>query len=791
MNIVYVSREYGLITGGGIGTYITNVCKAMLKRGHRVFLLTDCVNDQKRHKLPEGLEVVPTEEMPLPERGGCFSYNHEYSHRVYNTLCKLCEREKVDVVEFAEYCGEGFISIRSKRVLNKFQQQKLIVKCHTPLSLLETINEDKEFHARVVCDMEMEDYCIRHADKVTSPSQSLADFFTNRVGRTDIQICPYPLYLDFSADPTPMAERNLKMVRFFGSIQVRKGVDVFIEAAKKILAVDPEYRFELVGKERNAHFFNRTYTEVLLAQIPEALRDKIVFNGEVDYENVPSLLDQSSVIVLPSRWENWANACLESMSKGCIVLASSSGGMAEMIQNGENGFVIDPLDPDALADMILKLEQGSYDLQSISNAAVQRAHALTEPEYTAAQIENNYEAETIELGTDKAYGLPANPVVSVIIPFYNQSHTIQDTIDSVKASDYPNVEIVVVNDGSTSPTAKKVFDGLHGVVKVDKVNGGLSSARNEGIRRCNGEYFLPLDSDDLIHPQYISKAVTALERCQEIGYVTCYTRNFDALDTPYYPVGYVSKLMPFLNTSGKCTNLYRRSVFDKVGGYDECLNSYEDWEFLIALEAADIEGDVIPEELFYYRRNYASMVFSVANPIRANLIQYMMKKHRALWKQDSEIMALLLVRLWKDAEIRDESSRYEEFRIYWGKDGALSEKKTKAMSYLKVGSNKVECTLPYDPDTNTIRIDFAVSEMAIRLSKLEIKDLLDEDGVIQYNADNGWNGIDVAGTARICSRDHENGFVIESTGNDPQLILLNDAFLGSEIHVCFEFEVVS
>ena len=791
MNIVYVSREYGLITGGGIGTYITNVCRAMLERGHNVFLLTDCVNEQNCHKLPEGLVVVPTLQMPEKERGGCFSFNHEYSHRVYKTLLDLCERESIDVIEFAEYCGEGFVSIRSKRLLNTFADQLLVVKCHTPLSFLETINEDKVFHAWVVCDMEMEDYCIRNADKVTSPSQSLADYFAKRVGREDIAICPYPLYLDFSGEPTPMRNRNLKMIRFFGSVQVRKGVDVFIEAALQILERDPEYRFELVGKERNAHFFNRTYSEVLLDMIPECHRDKITFNGEVPYEKVPELLDESAVIVLPSRWENWANACLESMSKGCIVLASSSGGMAEMIQSGENGFVIDPRDPEALAAQILELANGSLDLQLISDAAIQRAKKLTEPVETALRIEANYaKTASKKSGSLSDVTEPRQPLVSVIIPYYNQCNTIQETIESVRASDYANVEIVVVNDGSTSPTARKVFDALEGVVKVDKPNGGLSSARNEGIRRCGGNYFLPLDSDDLIHPQYISKAVAALELNSEIGYLTCYTRNFEALDTPYYPVGYVAKLMPFMNTSGKCTNMYRRSVFDQVGGYDECMNSYEDWDFLISLEAAGIEGDVLPEELFYYRRNYASMVFSVANPIRANLIQYMMEKHRDVWKKDSEMMALLLVRLWKDAEIREEASKYEEFRIYWGKDGALSEKKTKVMSFLKQGETKIECTLPYEPDTNTIRIDFAVSMMTIRLREMEIRDLLNPGKVLKYDGSTLWAGIEVCGTAEVRNRDESNGFVIASTGNDPQLMISDPTIEGSEVQIYFDFEVV-
>ncbi|MEQ9822798.1 MAG: glycosyltransferase [Puniceicoccaceae bacterium] len=786
MNIVYVSREFGPITGGGIGTYVANACRAMLERGHKVFLLTDCVNASNHHKLPENLHVVETLPMPAEKQGGCFSANHEYSHRVFFTLQELCRNETINVVEFPEYCGEGFVCIRSKRLMRTFADQHLVVKCHTPLSLLETINEDREFAAWVVCDMEMEDYCVRNADKVTSPSQSLADYFSDRVGRNDISICPYPLYLDFSEPTLPMAKRDLKTIRFFGSIQVRKGVDVFVRAAVEVLEKRPDLQFELVGVERNAHFFNRTYTEVLQSTIPEKMLNRIQFRGGVPYDQVDRLLSETGIIVLPSRWENWANACLESMSKGCVVLASRSGGMSEMIETDHSGMVIDPKNASALAGLLLELLEDESRLQRISNAAVARARELTHPTTTALRMEANYTAVKERSFSDQN----DKPLVSVVIPFFNQATTLSETLESVRSSNYPELEIVVVNDGSTSPAAKRCFDSLEGVVKVEQCNRGLSAARNAGIRASKGKYVLPLDSDDLLHPEYLNKAVTALESCPDLGYVSCYTRNFGAFDTPYYPIGYVSKLMPYLNTSGKCTNLYRRELFNITEGYDECMNSYEDWDFLLTLEDAGVEGDILPEELFYYRRNFASMVFSTANPIRANLIQYMMLKHRKSWASHSEMIALLLVRLWKEAEMREESSNTEEFRVYFGGDDGLSEKGSKEMHYIKFGRVQIECTLPFDPKTHTVRFDFAVSEMRILIHRVWIKDLLSERLLLEFDSEKSWEGLDVAGTAMIESGDDAGSLCIRSTGVDPQVIVQSNLLLGAELQVGFEFEIV-
>ena len=208
-------------------------------------------------------------------------------------------------------------------------------------------------------------------------------------------------------------------------------------------------------------------------------------------------------------------------------MASSSGGMAEMIEDGVHGYVIDPHDDAALADRILSAVSDKSKLQSISTAAIARAQELTEPDTTACRMEANYENQESRMSVNTDH----SPLVSVIIPFYNQSTTLLETLESVRASRYPHLEIDRGERRVDKPRLHaSCLIPLKAVVKVDKPNGGLSSARNAGIRASKGAYFLPLDSDDLLHPDYIRKAVDALEARPELGYVTCYTRNFEALE---------------------------------------------------------------------------------------------------------------------------------------------------------------------------------------------------------------------------------------------------------------------
>lgn len=661
MNLAYVSREFGPVTGGGIGTYIANVCRAFTAAGHRVYLVTDCFARADRGLLPPGVTLVETLPSLDHQKGYFFNENQEYAYRVLHTLRQLASQVPLDVVEFPDFRAEGFAVIRAKRLLNEFAATRLIVKCHTPKSLLAEINESRTLQVDDLCDFEMEDYCVRHADLVTSPSMSLAQYFEARVGRTGIRSCPYPMHLPKLEAPRQFTPGQVRRVRFLGSVQVRKGVDTFLAAARRLLEQDPDFQFEIYGKDRNEARFGRPYQDLLQAQIPEACRDRIRFAGDLEYAAIPALLGDSCICVFPSRWENWANVCLEAMAMGCVVIASRHGGMAEMVRHGENGFLVDPLQPQEIADLILRHHADLQTLERLSRAAHQRSVELADPARIQQRIQANYESAV----TPRHWTLDETSRVSVVIPYYNQGAYLIEALESVRQSTFPRLEIIVVNDGSTDRESNRIFDGLEGVRKVAQANGGLSAARNAGTRAATGDYVLMLDADDRIHPRYLETAVQALANCPDLAYVTCHAQNFGAFDSVYVPVGFVPALMPFLNTDGKCANLFRREALLQCGGYDESMVSYEDWDLLLTLHERGYRGDVLPAEFFYYRRRYDSMVYAVANPRRAELVQYMMLKHRALVQPHAGTMAVVLSRLWKEAEKAAEKLTSDETPIRW------------------------------------------------------------------------------------------------------------------------------
>ena len=109
---------------------------------------------------------------------------------------------------------------------------------------------------------------------------------------------------------------------------------------------------------------------------------------------------------------------------------------------------------------------------------------------------------------------------SVVIPLYNKEQSIQDTIGSVLAQTYPHFEVVVVNDGSTDDSKKKVLEmNDPRIVLVNKQNGGESSARNAGIEKAGYDWVAFLDGDDLWHPDFLSKVHEVIEKHPYIGVV--------------------------------------------------------------------------------------------------------------------------------------------------------------------------------------------------------------------------------------------------------------------------------
>ncbi|SFM42224.1 glycosyltransferase [Marinobacter zhejiangensis] len=201
------------------------------------------------------------------------------------------------------------------------------------------------------------------------------------------------------------------------------------------------------------------------------------------------------------------------------------------------------------------------------------------------------------------------PLVSVVIPSYNHKEFILKAIESVLNQTYKNVEIVVVDDGSTDGSVEMLEEesGRLGFKFIAQSNRGVSRTLNRAIRELStGEYICFLASDDYFAPTKVEKQLEALRKSDLTGF--CYTQSveFDS------NTGAEIRTFPKKTYSGNVldsliirqpyaggTIMVKRAVYDSVGGFDESL-SIEDWDFSIRC-AAVTEFVCVHEPLFYYR----------------------------------------------------------------------------------------------------------------------------------------------------------------------------------------------
>ena len=207
------------------------------------------------------------------------------------------------------------------------------------------------------------------------------------------------------------------------------------------------------------------------------------------------------------------------------------------------------------------------------------------------------------------------PLVSVVIPYYNDGLYIEETVNSILNQTYQNIEIIIVNDGSTdefSIQKLRIFNNSK-IKIIHQKNTGLSSARNVGFRNAFSEYILTVDSDDMFVNSFIEKAIIILQKNNQIAAVSAWAKGFGVREFLWKATGGTLENFVYNNQSVACA-LIRKSVWQRIEGYREELKSgYEDWDFWLRVTHLGYSVFVIQEPLFLYRQKKTSMMIETLN----------------------------------------------------------------------------------------------------------------------------------------------------------------------------------
>lgn len=218
------------------------------------------------------------------------------------------------------------------------------------------------------------------------------------------------------------------------------------------------------------------------------------------------------------------------------------------------------------------------------------------------------------------------PLVTAVVPAYNAEGVIRETLESVSAQTYRNLEIIVVDDGSSDGTCAVVEDWARRDPRVRLIrqpNAGVGAARNTGIAAAKGKYIAPIDADDVWHPDKTRAQVTVMEKWgDKAGFAYCWTRliNEDSEFKDFQPTctaeGDIFLALFFHNfTHNASSPMFRASALREVGGYatredQGGVQGCEDWELCLRV-AERYHVCVAPRYLVDYRVAGSGMSFNV------------------------------------------------------------------------------------------------------------------------------------------------------------------------------------
>jgi glycosyltransferase involved in cell wall biosynthesis len=193
--------------------------------------------------------------------------------------------------------------------------------------------------------------------------------------------------------------------------------------------------------------------------------------------------------------------------------------------------------------------------------------------------------------------------VSIVIPCFNAGQFIDEAVQSALAQTWPDVEVVVVDDGSTDAATRRLLDeaAWPRTRVLRQANAGPSAARNAAIREATGEFILPLDADDRIDPTYVEKAMAAFAADPGLGVVYCRATRFGAAEGPWQLPDYTLRELVIDNVIF-VSAVFRKADWARVGGFGEHLrHGVEDYDFWVRLVNAGCRVLQLDEALFHYR----------------------------------------------------------------------------------------------------------------------------------------------------------------------------------------------
>jgi len=387
LRIAFVSQEYPPETAkGGLGTQTFLKAHGMAARGHEVHVISQTAGAVQTHSLDAKVHVIRTpgfySRMPIwTEAAGWLTYSAE----VAAVIAELHSRTPLDLIDFPEWGGEGYVQLLNRAEGNRIPT---VIQLHGPLAMfahaLGWPERDSEFY-RV--GSEMEKTCLRLADAVFSSSQCSIDWCRQHydLQRDDVPVLHTGVDTTLFA-PSDGAKESRPTVIFVGRIARNKGVETLVDACCEIAPESPDLQLRMVGTGEAG------LTDELRRAAASAGHSHLLdLVGFVPTDELPAHLARAHVFAAPSHYEGGPGfVYLEAMACGLPAIGCEGSGVAEVITHDETGMLVPPGDVNALAGVLRALLSDPEKRAAIGRAAREFVLASAERESCLDRMEAFY-----------------------------------------------------------------------------------------------------------------------------------------------------------------------------------------------------------------------------------------------------------------------------------------------------------------------------------------------------------------------------------------------------------------
>lgn len=534
MRIGLVSRELWPFGGAGIGVYAAAMARAWARAGHHVHLITAPYPDLPASGvLDSGVHVHvadPASAPPLP-----FHFlRHAWA--AHARLRALHAAAPFDYIEFPDYGGEGCVALACRQAAGEYAPAVIGVRLHTPTVLCRSLNDEAWLSPDLAALEHAEAQVLAGADVLISPSHALLQWVRDHLPRTVVipgEVVPYPFDFDasFPAGAVPAAperaaapttaDAGQACIVYAGRLERRKGVHVLVSAVCRLLDAGRDLRVRLIGGDTRTGPGASSCAAWLRRAIPSVWQDRFEFAGAQSRAETIAAMTRAHVCCFPSLWENFPNACLEAMAAGAAVVASDSGGLAEIIRHEESGLLFRSGQAADLSRALARVLDDAELCRRLRREAPRRVAELCDPPAIVARLEALIrQVQGPGGGVRPGNAAPSRDRagrsgVGIVLATENApAAAITRTLDSLAAQSVEPDDVLVIccEDGECPPPVSSACLLGRRWRMLPCRGWRLGEQWDAGVRAAQARWIVTLRAGVILEPRFLHSSLDALER---------------------------------------------------------------------------------------------------------------------------------------------------------------------------------------------------------------------------------------------------------------------------------------